>query len=210
MEGKVEEVTVVVEDNGLGMDEKTKETFYKRGFTKGKQSGLGLGITEETVEFINRYGSWNVESKIGEGTKIEIRIEKEKAKEQDLKVEDSKAFIIKLRSRRVSIAVLGILTLILVLVLYFQFNKYARFWEDWNPAFAEAEGNHLIVKNKANKVLWDIFLPVPIKSSLFLEKPLVRLSDLNGDGNTEVLVALNYNERNTGKAICLDYKKEKL
>jgi len=210
VEGRGDEVAVVVEDNGVGMDEKTKETFYKRGFTKDKETGLGLGITEETVEFVNKYGSWNIESKMGEGTRIEIKIDKEKAKEQDLKVEDSKAFIIKLRSRKVSIAVLGVLILIFVLVIYFQLNKYARFWEDWNPAFAVTDGNHLIVKNKANKVLWDIFLPTPIKSSLFLEKPLVRLSDLNGDGKTEVLVALNYDERNTGKVICLDYKKEKL
>jgi len=36
------------------MDEKTKETFYKRGFTQGKETGLGLGITEETVEFVNK------------------------------------------------------------------------------------------------------------------------------------------------------------
>ena len=208
--GKGDDVAMMVEDNGIGMDEKTKETFYKRGFTQGKETGLGLGITEETIEFINRYGSWDIESNINEGTRIEIKIEKEKARKQDLTIEDGSALVIKLKSRRVMFALAGVLVVAIGLGLYFQFNKYARFWEDWNPAFFEAAGNHLVVKNKSDKVLWDIFLPAPIRLSLFYEKPIVRLSDLNADGKTEVLVAEDYSDKNTGKVICFNYKGEKL
>ena len=208
--GVREDVTVVVEDNGIGMDEKTKETFYKRGFTQGKEAGLGLGITEETIEFINKYGSWSIESKINEGTRIEIKIEKEKARKQDLKVKDRSALVIKLKSRRVIFALAGVLVVAIGLGLYFQFNKYARFWEDWNPAFFEAKDNHLVIKNKSDKVLWDVFLSAPIKLSLFYEKPIVKLSDLNGDGKSEILVAIAYTEKSTGKVICFNYKKEKL
>ncbi|MCJ7458364.1 MAG: ATP-binding protein [candidate division Zixibacteria bacterium] len=203
--GVREDVTVVVEDNGIGMDEKTKETFYKRGFTQGKETGLGLGITEETIEFVNKYGSWNIESKINEGTRIEIKIEKEKARKQDLRVEDRSALVIKLKSRRVMFALAGVLVVAICLGLYFQFNKYARFWEDWNPAIAEARGNMLIVKNKSNRVLWDTLLP-----GIVLDTSHVNLSDLNGDGKAEVLVLINYTEISTGKLVCFNYRKEKL
>ena len=207
--GKGDEVVIMVEDNGIGMDEKTKETFYKRGYTQGKQSGLGLGITEETVEFVNKYGSWNIESKINEGTRIEIKIEKDKARKQDLKVEDRSALVIKLKSRRVMFALAGVLVVAIGLGLYFQFNKYARFWEDWNPADAEARGNLLIVKNKSNEVLWDVLMPALINPTQS-GKPLVKITDLNNDGKAEILVLINYTDTTTGKAICFNYKKEKL
>lgn len=210
VEGKGEEVTVVVEDNGVGMDEKTKEYFYKRGFTKGKETGLGLGITEETVEFINRYGAWKVESKINEGTRIEIKINKEKAKEQDLKVEDSKAFVIKLRSRRVIFAIAGILVLVIGSGLYFQFNKYARFWEDWNPEFFEAKDNLLIVKNESKKILWDLRLPAAIILNPISKEPIIKLSDLNRDGKSEVLVGITHTPTATGKVLCYNYRREEL
>jgi len=208
--GKGDEVVIMVKDNGIGMDEKTKETFYKRGFTQGKEAGLGLGITEETVEFVNKYGSWNIESKIDEGTRIEIKIEKEKARKQDLTIEDRSALVIKLKSRRVMFALAGVLVVAIGLGLYFQFNKYARFWEDWNPEFFDTEANHLIVKNKSREILWDIFLPAPIRFSSFDGKPIVRLEDLNADGKTEVLAAEDYSDRNSGKVICFNYKGEEL
>ncbi len=207
--GKGEEVAVVVEDNGIGMHEQTKESFYKRGFTQGKEAGLGLGITEETIEFINKYGSWKIASKKDEGTRIEINIEKEKARKQDLRVEDRSALVIRLKSRRVMFALAGVLVVAIGLGLYFQLNKYARFWEDWNPADAEVRGNLLIVKNKSNEVLWDVLMPAlinPTRSG----KPLVKITDLNNDGKAEVLVLINFTESTTGKVVCFNYKKDKL
>lgn len=102
-------------------------------------------------------------------------------------------------------ALAGVLAVAIGLGLYFQFNKYARFWEDWNPAIAEARGNMLIVKNKSNRVLWDTFLPGIVRYASH-----VNLSDLDGDGKTEVLVLTHYNERTTGKAICFNYAGKQL
>jgi len=47
-------VSVIIEDSGIGMDEATKASFYKKGFTSGKEGGLGLGVSEESVQFINK------------------------------------------------------------------------------------------------------------------------------------------------------------
>ncbi|MFQ6003197.1 MAG: ATP-binding protein, partial [Candidatus Zixiibacteriota bacterium] len=76
-------VSVIIEDSGIGMDEITKSSFYKKGFTSGKEGGLGLGVSEECVEFINRYGSWEIESQKGIGTKITINIDREKAQKAE-------------------------------------------------------------------------------------------------------------------------------
>jgi hypothetical protein len=99
--------------------------------------------------------------------------------------------------------------------MYFQLNKYARFWEDWNPEFFEVKDNLLIVKNKSKELLWDIRLPTRI---LFFshstvpgyERPVVKVSDLDTDGRSEIIVGIRFDERNTGKVLCFNYKKEKL
>ncbi|MCJ7645661.1 ATP-binding protein, partial [bacterium] len=205
--GEGDEVAVVVEDNGIGMDEKTKETFYKRGYTQGKQSGLGLGITEETVEFVNKYGSWNIESKINEGTRIEIKINKEKAKQQDLKVEDRSALVIKLKSRRVMFALAGVLVEAIGLGLYFQFNKYARFWEDWNPAYVEidkGDPTNALVKNKEGKTIWTK------KFDRGLLQNCLTVGDINGDSRSEVLLGVINDTVNSGYVCCFDDKENQL
>jgi len=205
--GVREDATVVVEDNGIGMDEKTKETFYKRGFTQGKQSGLGLGITEETVEFINKYGSWNIESKINEGTRIEIKIEKEKARKQDLTIEDRSALVIKLKSRRVMFALAGVLVVAIGLGLYFQFNKYARFWEDWNPAYVEidkGDPTNALVKNKEGKTIWTK------KFDRGLLQNCLTVGDINGDSRNEVLLGVINDTVNSGYVCCFDEKENQL
>ncbi len=217
--GKDDEVMVEIEDNGVGMDEKTKESFYKRGFTKGKDTGLGLGITEETVEFIKRYGDWNVENKINQGTRIQIKINKEKAKEQDLEVEEGKALVIKLRSWRSSLSILGGLILILLLILYFQFNKYARFWEDWNPASAEVEENKLlIIYNKSGEELWrrrfirEIHFTTELApgTNALIIKHAIEFNDVNSDGKNEIFVGFKETESKTGYILCLDFEGNEL
>lgn len=207
--GKDDDVAVVVEDNGTGMDEKTMESFYKRGFTQGKQSGLGLGITEETVEFVNKYGSWDIESKTNEGTRIEIKIEKEKARKQDLTIEDRSALVIKLKSRKVMYALTWVLVVAIGLGLYFQFNKYARFWEDWNIDHVEVKGKSLKVLNKKNEVLWTkefaslIGYPPAGQPSPVIE-------DINRDGRKEIIIALSPTDTSSGKVICMDSKGKEL
>jgi hypothetical protein len=200
---------VVVEDNGIEMDEKTKETFYKRGFTQGKEAGLGLGITEETVEFINRYGSWNIESKINGGTRIEIKIEKEKARKQDLTIEDRSALVIKLKSRRVMFALAGVLVMAIGLGFYFQLNKYARFWEDWNIDHYEINGKILKVLNKRNEVLWTKEFDSQIGGGFdWMPSPLVE--DINKDGYKEVIFALAAVDTSSGRVVCMDFKGKEL
>ncbi len=207
--GEGDDVAVVMEDNGIGMDEKTKETFYKRGFTQGKEAGLGLGITEETVEFINKYGSWNIESKINEGTRIEIKIEKDKARKQDLTIEDKSALVIKLKSRKMMFALEGILVVAIGLGLYFQFNKYARFWEDWNINHFEVKGKILKVLNKRNEILWTKEFYSPIGGSVdWMPSPIIE--DINRDGHKEIIFPLAPTDTSSGRILCMDFKGREL
>jgi signal transduction histidine kinase len=205
--GKGDEVAVVVEDNGIGMDEKTKETFYKRGFTQGKEAGLGLGITEETVEFINKYGFWNIESKINEGTRIEIKIEKDKARKQELTIENRSALVIKLKSRKVMFALAGVMIVTIGLGLYFQFNKYARFWEDWNPAYVEidkGDPTNALVKNKEGETIWTR------KFGRGLEQHCLKVEDINRDNRNEVLLGVMNDTVNSGYVCCFDNQGHQL
>lgn len=77
-------VSVVIEDSGIGMDESTKASFYKKGFTSGKEGGLGLGVSEESVQLIDQHGNWEIESQQGIGTKITINLDREKARKAEL------------------------------------------------------------------------------------------------------------------------------
>lgn len=202
-------LSVIIEDNGMGMDEKTLSDFYKRGYTK-KDFGQGLGVTEESFELIHRYGRWEIESELGKGTKITIEIEKEKAEKERIEIEGKRTILQRAFPTPIRVVLVGLLLVIVGLGILFTVDKYTRFWEDWNPANFEAVENHLTIKNKSEKVLWDMFLPQSIRLAGREAKALVKLSDLNGDGKTEVLVAINHDARNTGKVICFNYKKEKL
>jgi len=199
-------VSICIEDSGIGMDEATRLSFFKKGFTYGKEGGLGLGVSEESVQLINNYGNWQVESKKGVGTKITINIDKERARKGELILPLPKPFY----RTKLAYGLFALLSSLIGISLLFTFDKYSRFWVDWNPAFAEAKENYLIVKNKSNEMLWDVFLPAPIMLSAYTQKPVVEFVDLDGDGKTEVLVAIRYTARTTGKVICYSYKKEKL
>ncbi len=200
-------VSVVIEDCGIGMDEVTKASFYKKGFTSGKSGGLGLGISEESVEFINRHGNWQIESQKGIGTKITINIDREKAQKAELILPAPKPFY----RTRLAVGLSIFLLALIALAILFTFDKYSRFWVDWNPAYAVAEENYLIVKNKSEKVLWDVRLSARIRPTLLEpEEAVVKLADLDGDGINEVLTGIDFTESTTGKFICFNYRKEKL
>jgi signal transduction histidine kinase len=200
------EVSVIIEDSGIGMDEITRSSFYKKGFTFGKEGGLGLGVSEESVQFINQYGNWQIESQKGVGTKITINIDQEKARKDQLILPKEKPFL----RTKLGYAFSFFLLVLIGLALLFIFDKYSRFWEDWNPAYAEAEEKHLLVYNKIHKLLWDVILPARIRPMIGAEKPLVQIADLDDDGKDEVIVGISFDERNTGKVICFNYKSEKL
>ncbi|MBN2713409.1 MAG: HAMP domain-containing histidine kinase [Planctomycetes bacterium] len=67
------ELTVVIEDNGSGMDEKVRERIFEPFFTTkevGKGTGLGLAIAYGIIT--RHHGRINVESEAGKGTKFTI------------------------------------------------------------------------------------------------------------------------------------------
>ena len=63
-------LTLTVEDDGEGMDDKTKEYALNPFFTtkKGKKVGLGLAFLSHSAEEAD--GSMKIESEPGKGTKI--------------------------------------------------------------------------------------------------------------------------------------------
>lgn len=69
---------VEITDNGIGMDLETLSNFTKRGFTRGKTTGQGLGINEDTILFINRCGKFEATSTPGKGTTFAIEIDSNK------------------------------------------------------------------------------------------------------------------------------------
>lgn len=67
-------ILLIVEDNGIGMDDNTlKQVFIPFFTTKdvGQGTGLGLPVVHGIVSSYN--GTINIDSKIGIGTKFEIR-----------------------------------------------------------------------------------------------------------------------------------------
>jgi signal transduction histidine kinase len=68
-------VSLIVEDTGLGMEENVQRQIFQPFFTTkdvGKGTGLGLAVVYGIV--ISHGGTIGVDSKVGRGTKIEIRL----------------------------------------------------------------------------------------------------------------------------------------
>jgi two-component system, OmpR family, sensor kinase len=74
--GGSDDVTVVVNDRGPGMDSQDLEhafdRFYRGGARSGDGSGLGLAIAKRAVERIG--GKIGIESRVGTGTKVTISL----------------------------------------------------------------------------------------------------------------------------------------
>ncbi len=69
------EVVAMIEDNGHGMDEKTKRQIFDPFFTtKRNKGGTGLGVSIAYGIVKEHQGRIEVESKVGEGTKFYIHI----------------------------------------------------------------------------------------------------------------------------------------
>ena len=66
------ELIFIVADDGTGMDEKTlyeaQNPFYTSKLEREKKVGLGIPLFKQNAEMCN--GSFNIESKLGEGTTI--------------------------------------------------------------------------------------------------------------------------------------------
>jgi len=202
-------VSITIQDSGKGMDEKTKNEFFKRGFTK-KDTGLGLGVTEESVDLVNTYGSWGVESEPGKGTKIEIKIDKDKVRAHRIEIEGKRTILKRLFPTPARVVSTALLLIIIGLVILFSVDKYSRFWVDWNPGYAEVVNNNLlIVYNQKGKKLWTRVFQrnlVPIEPSLAAQRRPYLIGDLDLDGNRELLVATDMLEDSSGVVYCLSYK----
>jgi len=69
-----EGISVAIQDNGVGMDEVTKNRVFKEIFTTKGSAGLGLGMFV-TGRLIHRHGgALNVESRQGFGTKVTVAL----------------------------------------------------------------------------------------------------------------------------------------
>ncbi len=194
-------VSVIIEDSGIGMDEVTRTSFYKKGFTLGKKGGLGLGVSEESVQLINKYGNWHVESQKGVGTTITINIDKQKAQKAELILPPPKPFY------RTKLAYgLFVLALALTgLTLLFTFDKYSRFWEDWNPASAKLiDENTVVVEAADGRFLWDRSFTQSIRETCLV------VADIDRDGKDEVLIGTNSGPRETGNLFCFSSRGKEL
>lgn len=76
---------LTVADTGVGMTRKVKERVFDPFFTTkevGKGAGLGLSTVYGTVKQHN--GSINIESQLGQGTKVDIRLPLIKPKKEEM------------------------------------------------------------------------------------------------------------------------------
>lgn len=75
------QLSIVIEDNGEGMDDVVKERLYENFFTTkpiGQGTGLGMAITRDIVE--NKHGgSLTFESEVNKGTRFTITLPIKKA-----------------------------------------------------------------------------------------------------------------------------------
>jgi len=73
-----DEICLIVEDNGIGMDTETKNKMFTLFFTsKGSQgTGLGLFIAHRVIKYHG--GSVTVTSQLGKGTQFSIRLPRKK------------------------------------------------------------------------------------------------------------------------------------
>jgi hypothetical protein len=208
-------VSVIIQDSGIGMDEATRSSFHKKGFTLGKESGLGLGITEESVDLINSFGGWEIDSRKGIGTKITINIDKEKARQVELFAPEEKQF------SRIKLAIILSIPLVVVigLTILFVFDKYSRFWVDWNPNSAKVQDEKLLIAyNQEGDELWrkrfdreiQVYKEFDREKKREVVKQSVHFDNLDSDGKNEILVGFLESDSETGFLLCLDYRGNEL
>ena len=69
-------ISIIIEDNGIGMDQETLSHISEMFFTTKKRgSGLGVGLSKEIIEL--HQGSLIYQSEKGKGTRVKLTLPKE-------------------------------------------------------------------------------------------------------------------------------------
>ncbi|NEO27555.1 MAG: hypothetical protein F6K03_11850, partial [Kamptonema sp. SIO4C4] len=69
-----QQVKIIIQDNGCGMDSETKTRIFEQGFTTkevGKGTGLGMAIAQQIVTE-KHHGTLTCDSQLGQGTTFTI------------------------------------------------------------------------------------------------------------------------------------------
>ncbi|UCB51881.1 MAG: FG-GAP repeat protein, partial [Candidatus Zixiibacteriota bacterium] len=195
-------VSIMIEDSGIGMDEATMASFYRKGFTSGKDGGLGLGVTEESIQLIEQYGGWEIESEEGVGTKITMNIDREKARKAELILPPERPFY----RRKLALGVSSAVLLVTVgATLLFALYPYSRFWVDWNPALVKLmDENTVLAESSDGNVLWNR------RFSQRIRDMSLAVGDVNGDGKNEVLIGTQSGLKETGRLHCFSANGKEL
>ena len=73
LEQSQKKITIIVEDNGMGISEDMYEKIFEPNFTS-KNSGMGLGLAMVKKMVQDYHGDISVESIVGEKTKFTISL----------------------------------------------------------------------------------------------------------------------------------------
>jgi hypothetical protein len=197
---------IEVIDNGGGMDAETLANFTKRGYTKGKISGQGLGINEDTIAFLKQHGDFSVTSNLGKGTTIAIEIDS-----ANIAGAQSKVFLIP--RKLMPLLRYGGVAFVLISITYFLSKKPPEIYRV-EPIDPIAKSQNLAFSGlqtygEKNKPGWTVHYPppqnIPVREPVRPVKPFV--DDINLDGKNEVVFLLNkgnYPERTENDAVvCL-------
>jgi len=195
-------ISVIIEDSGIGMDEATRSSFFKKGFTAGKDGGLGLGVTEESIQLIEQYGGWEIESQKAVGTRITVGIDRQKARKAELILPPEKPF----HRRKLIVGFSSVLLFLIIGATFlFAFYPYSRFWVDWNPAIVKLlDENTIAVEAKGGRLLWNWRIP----QNLTIESHAI--GNINRDGKNEVLISTKGGFKETGHICCLSFDGKEL
>lgn len=94
---EVDDLKIIVKDNGEGIDPKQKENIFKRFYQAHsgmnrihRGQGLGLSIVKDFVDFLN--GEIKIDSELGKYTIVEIALPKHKSKEDSMFGDDDFMF----------------------------------------------------------------------------------------------------------------------
>jgi hypothetical protein len=192
-----DKASVSISDTGIGMDTETISNFGKRGFTKGKPGGQGLGVNEDTIAYIKRNGKFDATSSIGIGTVITVEINPALGSGSAVKV-----YFFPPQFRRkltTSLAVLVLLfTIYLIIAMIFQPLRFGipptivGFRLNQSNPQVQNIFNELIALGEKNNRLWTLTLESPYCISENSRPPIFgqpACKDMDNDGQKDLIFA---------------------